>query len=445
MRVLSLVLCAGMAVAAAPAKNSAKKRTPARASAARVSPQQRAEAAEAVQARVSEAMEIGILNAGSLVPFFERLYREKAGGEPVHVLHFGDSHSASDDFPSAIRTVLQQKFGNGGPGYTHAGRPFPGCRRYDSKSTTTKGWKTHGLLSREGDGIYGMSGAAIETSRAGETVTLEAEGGIVEVLYWRQPGGGTFRLTVNGAELSRISTDAESGPGSARFKLDSAGPHELAITTDTDAPVRLFGWVVENPGGVTWETLGINGAQADVQLNWNEAIFAAQVRRRDPALIVLAYGTNEARWPEWNGESYREAFRQVIARLRAAAPAASILVLGPPDQAARVSRGGPWRPYAGVDMILAAQREVALSTGCAFWNWRSAMGGKGSISQWVRAGLAAPDYVHFSSAGYRLLGQSLGELMLSQFDIFATVRRQVIGERTSEPTSESNGPSAKNH
>ena len=439
MKFYLLLLSVGLVFAATPAK---KKPAAARTA---VSPQQRAEAVESIQARVGEAMESGILNAASLVPFFERLYREKQGGEAVHVLHFGDSHSASDDWPSIFRTLLQQKFGDGGPGFTQAGRPFLGYRRYDSKATASKGWKTRGLLNREGDGNYGLSGVAIETAKAGETVTLEAEGSVVQLLYWRQPGGGTFRLTANGTDLSRISTDADSGPGAARFKFESNGPHEFALTTDSNGPVRLFGWIVEKPGGLTWETLGINGAQVDVQLNWNEALFTDHVRRRDPALIVLAYGTNEARWPEWTGDSYRDAFRQVIARLRTAAPAASILVIGPPDQASRVSRGGPWRSYPGVDMILAAQKEVALATGCAFWNWRSAMGGRGSMALWVRAGLAAPDYVHFSSAGYRLLGQSLGELMLSQFDIFATVRRQVMGEVASEPSAESHGPTAKNH
>ncbi len=51
------------------------------------------------------------------------------------------------------------------------------------------------------------------------------------------------------------------------------------------------------PAAPAWETLGINGAQADLLLGWNPEILRAHVERRDPALIVLAYGTNERAVP----------------------------------------------------------------------------------------------------------------------------------------------------
>ena len=51
---------------------------------------------------------------------------------------------------------------------------------------------------------------------------------------------------------------------------------------------------MENRRGLTFETLGINGAQANVISGWNEAVWAAEVAARNPALVILAYGTNEA-------------------------------------------------------------------------------------------------------------------------------------------------------
>jgi lysophospholipase L1-like esterase len=65
-----------------------------------------------------------------------------------------------------------------------------------------------------------------------------------------------------------------------------------------------------------------------------------------------------------------------------------------------------------VDMIVAAQRNAALSNGCAFWDIREGMGGKGSMRQWVVAGLAQKDYVHFTQDGYRLLGGALYEELI---------------------------------
>ncbi len=63
--------------------------------------------------------------------------------------------------------------------------------------------------------------------------------------------------------------------------------------------------------GVTYETLGINGAQASIMLNWNEAVLRSNIERRNPSLIVLAYGTNEAGRKDWTLESYRDMFSPV--------------------------------------------------------------------------------------------------------------------------------------
>jgi lysophospholipase L1-like esterase len=46
------------------------------------------------------------------------------------------------------------------------------------------------------------------------------------------------------------------------------------------------------------------------------------------------------------------------------------------------------------------------------------MGGKGSMRQWVAAGLAQPDYVHFTQDGYRLLGGALYEELIRDLRFF---------------------------
>lgn len=49
------------------------------------------------------------------------------------------------------------------------------------------------------------------------------------------------------------------------------------------------------------------------------------------------------------------------------------------------------------------------------------------MTQWVQAGLAQGDYVHFTGEGYRRLGETLFELLMAQYGVFETVRRQVMG------------------
>ncbi len=104
---------------------------------------------------------------------------------------------------------------------------------------------------------------------------------------------------------------------------------------------------------------------------------AAYLKRRDPALIVLAYGTDRASDSKWTEAGYLEAFSGILQRLRRAVPAASILVLGPPDRFTRVN--GRWRAYDGVDRIVAAQQEACRQNRCAYWNTRARMGAEGSM------------------------------------------------------------------
>jgi hypothetical protein len=146
-------------------KKSAKKASTRKAGSRRavarapaVTAKQRTSAAEAV----AQWLDVpnSIENAAALVPFLEQLYRLEKGmdGEPLRILHYGDSHTASDDWPGTIRYLFQTKFGDGGAGFSHAGRPWNSYRRYDVSSWGSRNWYTDGLFRREGDGLYGMSG-----------------------------------------------------------------------------------------------------------------------------------------------------------------------------------------------------------------------------------------------------------------------------------------------
>ena len=300
-----------------------------------VSPAVRGAALRAISARTSQPVS-ALEGAGALVPFFEQLSHPPENMS-LHILQYGDSHTASDDWANQMRQDFQAKFGAGGPGFTLPGHPFLGYRRFDSRGNNSRGWYTGGIVTRKGDGIYGLGGISLTAQSAGETVTLIVECEQLELHYLRQPGGGQLEFSVDGAPTATIDTDGEVGPGVISYAA-SPGPHQYTLRTLSAAPVRLFGWVAQNHAGVTYETLGINGAQANLMLDWNSAILAPELMSRDPALIVLAYGTNEALSRKWTAEEYRAALTEIIQRLRAAAPVASILLIGPPDCEYRTAR-----------------------------------------------------------------------------------------------------------
>ena len=391
---------------------------------------------EAVYKNVANAAEIPVENPAALIPFFEQLYRHQQGQMPgpVRILHYGDSHTAADEWTGEMRTRLQEKFGDGGSGYSFAGRPYNGYRREDVRSGSTSGWHTDGLVGRAGDGVYGLGGISMSVRTPKEGIYVEADASDFELFYYQQPGGGSLQLYDNGVAVERISTDGEPSP--AYYHLEAMpGPHKLELETLDHAPVRLFGWVAEKPTGVTYETLGINGASAPIVLDWNEETLRSNIERRNPALIVLAYGTNEAGQKSWTLESYRDMFEKLIARFRDAAPTATILIIGPPDRDQKTAKRG-WQPMDQLDMIVEAQREAAVSSGCPIWDLRAKMGGKGSMLDWVAAGMAQNDHVHFTGAGYTMLGDAVVRDLMSQYELFLKARGPQVVAAQVTPASE---------
>ena len=357
-------------------------------------------------------------NPAGLVPFFEQLSHPPSAAA-LHVMQYGDSHTASDDWANAMRMGLQSRFGVGGPGFTLAGRPFRGYRRFDVRGENSTGWYTDGLAGRAGDGMYGLGGISITSHSAGETVSLKADCPELQLFYLQQPGGGQMEFLVDETPVQTISTDGPLSPGHFKYQ-PVEGAHEFTLRTMSASPVRLFGWVAENRSGITYETLGINGAHAGMLLDWNESILASQLAQHEPTLIVIAYGTNDALRPHWTADSYREAFTQVVERFRHAAPTASILVVGPPDCEMHVGRR--LAPYPHLTEVIEVQRQVAYQHGCAFWDWRARMGGPGAVEAWVNAGLSQPDRVHLTMPGYRMLGDLLISELMEQYKRFLAVR-----------------------
>jgi lysophospholipase L1-like esterase len=375
---------------------------------------------------------LNIAQPEALVPMFEHLYRLNARQDstPIHILHFGDSHSASDDWTAGLRRLLKERFGDGGSGFSLAGRPFQGYRRFDVQGGGSAGWHPEGLRSVTGDGYWGIGGVGISTQVEGQSVFIETECDRLEIDYLQQPAGGDLALFDYDQLLQRFSTRGELGPGFVSYPTTS-GLHRFMLRTLNSRPVRLFGWVADKETGVTYETLGINGAEASIILRWNESMLAAYLRRRDPGLIVLAYGTNEGVIGNWSPEKYQTMFSDLIQRFRRAVPAASILVLGPPDSWSK--REGTWRPVPGIDRIIAAQKSACRESGCGFWDTRERMGGLGSMRDWVQAGFAQHDYIHFTPAGYRRLATMLFEDMMQQYELFKKVRTEISDPIPSHP------------
>jgi len=368
---------------------------------------------------------LGIENPRALRPFFEQLHQLELDpkAQLVRVIQFGDSHTAGDSFTGALRTLFQQKFGDGGAGFSFAGYPFAGYHIHGTKRAQSTGWLALGThLNDIGDGMVGMGGVSLRTEAAGNWVSLDADATSLQVQYLIQPNGGSIEIRDNDTLIATVSTassDTAAPDTAGHFDTPvEPGPHHFEVLTIDPAPVRLLGLSTQNSAGVTYEAAGINGAEASLFLRWNEALQQSLMLETNPALIVLSYGTNEAGDRNWTEEGYAAMFQRIIERCRRLAPNASILVVGPPDRAMRAGRRA-WRPFSGVDRIVAAQRSVCRQMHCAYWDQRSRMGGFGSMRDWVSISWAQPDHTHFTGEGYTELASALFSDIVQQYDSYS--------------------------
>jgi lysophospholipase L1-like esterase len=217
----------------------------------------------------------------------------------------------------------------------------------------------------------------------------------------RQPAAGVFTLSADGRSLGRIDTAADSkSAGFAAFRAEpSAANLEIHVEEGT---VRLFGLSAENRGpGVVYDSLGLNGASITVLSRmFNQAHWAEELGHRNPNLVIVNYGTNEADFAAFVDRQYEKELREAIRRIRGAVPEASILVMSPMDRGHRVP-GGDIETMPTIPRIVAIQRRVARETGCGFFDTFTAMGGEGTMAHWYndQPRLVSADFIHPYPAG----------------------------------------------
>ena len=110
-------------------------------------------------------------------------------------------------------------------------------------------------------------------------------------------------------------------------------PHaELTLRASGDGPVTLLSWTARKRGpGVTWSNLGTIGATIDTFARFDPALVKAELGRLRPAMIVVAFGTNEGFDDTTDPSAYAARYAASLRALHEAAPGAAILAIGPPD------------------------------------------------------------------------------------------------------------------
>ena len=379
----------------------------------------------------------GPVGVGGLARFHRALADLDAGRRqaPVVALQLGDSHTANDAFGSRMREVLQSRFGAAGRGLLPPGIPFRTYAPTSVRVTANAGWRAVRSMDAASPGPFGLSGLRQRAVAPGAAMSLEpdAEGGLgrAEVEVLMQPGGGSLEVEVDGRRAGRIETDGARAEAVFLKLPTRAGSLQVTLRAVGDGPVELLSWSASRASpGLLYANLGTIGATARLMGRWDPDIVRTELEHLRPSLLLIAFGTNEGFSPDPDPDYGRD-YAAAVRRLLASAPAASVLVMGPPDGDWRAQRDGglaascsdavpgrgDWSKPPHLAAIRAAQRRAAEANGWAYWDWSEAMGGDCAMHEWTQLDppLAQPDHVHLRAAGYRRTADKLLSTLLAGY------------------------------
>jgi lysophospholipase L1-like esterase len=370
---------------------------------------------------------------------------------PITILQLGDSHTSADFLTGEIRHRLQEIYGNGGSGYVTAGRPHIGVLSSTLKITVSPGWTYQALQRSDETAEFWMSGFNTVAAKEGETLSFTSEKpetfDVIEIEAIRRPGGGTFEIKLDGkVEGSFDLAGPKLEPIVIRLVPDH-GPtnqvRDIALTTQSDGSVSIASVAIYNTrAGLTYNSVGYPGATVDILNKLDTRLFTSDLRRLNPQIVVLSFGSNEADKANLDIARYTENYRKVIGKIRAALPNVTMVMIGPPEAealsptckdkgretatcrlAAETTASTPrdaceWKILPKLNDVREAQRKLAARENIVFWNWASIMPKECGADRWLKETpvLMAKDHLHFTIAGYKKSAAAFLETLIPVID-----------------------------
>ena len=322
----------------------------------------------------------------------------------VRVLHYGDSQIEEDRMTQQLREQLQNRYGGSGAGLLPLVQTIPTRTVRQElimngrKITPQQGPRRFLVYGpkrdQRADGLYGVMGqtAVLNDSLVSGSETITAVctplDGRPPYTHWQVFADSTIAFTFSGDSVH----------------LNGRG-HVYALSQESET-------------GVIVDNIPMRGCLGLVFTKMDSTQLSAFFRDRNVRLIILQYGGNAIPSNKNPGtiQAIVKGLREQVRFLRACAPEASILFIGPSDMLTQTD--GEWQTYPMVPYMDRLLRKMALEEHIAYFSLFRWMGGAGSMAHWQEIGLAGSDGVHFTRSGARKAGNAVAEWIISGIDDF---------------------------
>ena len=349
--------------------------------------------------------EVNVVNTDSrayMAAFYAAL--DSASTQPVRVVHYGDSQIEEDRITNVLRERWQKQYGGGGVGLLPLHQTIP--------TRTIRQWLSiNGVVQTAQQGpkrylVYGLRSMRLADSDdygvMGQVAVMDST--LVE---------GSEDIVMN---IEPIDKKRKPHNYFNRVRLLTSSPDSLLVLPDSTTHYQLhlqgkknvYGVSLETPTGVIVDNIPMRGCSGNIFTKIDSTQLSDFYRETNTRLIILQFGGNmipQTENPSTISGYVRSTLRQQIRYIRACAPQASILFIGPSDMSTRID--GEMTTYPLVPYMDKLLKKMAEEEQIAYWSMYDVMGGKNSMVHWVEVGLAGSDYVHFTRAGANNIGKKL--------------------------------------
>ena len=339
----------------------------------------------------------------------------------VSIMHIGGSHVQAGVFSQEMRDNLLNLF----PGLI-AGRgmvfPFMNTNTPCSYSIFSTGEWTYCRNALPFDTRMGLAGASVTTSdpdasfsivtreKRPTEITPAFDFNLVKVLGYGSNDTIVPVVHHNGQILKGIYSEQE---GSYTFRLPDYTDSLYVDFNHVAGTFTVTGVYLDNGmPGITYHGIGINGARVDSYLKCLD--LERDLQLVNPDLVIFGIGINDAAADSFTKEKFINDYDALIEIIRRVNPDCALIFVTNNDSYKKVSK----KKYeVNPNGLLAEEAfmELGKKHNGAVWDFFDIMGGLRSMQDWQGEGIAQNDKVHFTNAGYCLIGDLLFNALMDRY------------------------------
>ncbi len=355
----------------------------------------------------------------NLAKFFARWSRLEATGQGnVNIVHIGGSHVQAGTMSNAIRQRLMHDHPR-----LVAGRgmlfPYSAAARCNNPADYRVRCPQKVALTRN---IYkeyphplGLCGISITASDSLTEVGILLRDSTVDyatsrIIVLGHSGQGVVpQLLIDGRTVYPSYVDRRTD----RHVFNIVHPVDsfvVQLPCRAGEQFTLTGIYLDNlKPGFSFHSIGVNGASVPDYLRCQH--FTRDLRLLRPDMVIFGLGINDASKSDFDTAQFRLHYLALVDSVRRVNPDCALVFITNNDSFTKLRRR-KYRVNANGPLAREVFHRVAREVGGVVWDQFQLMGGLRSMEQWQRAKLAQSDRVHFTRAGYQLLGDLFYEALM---------------------------------